>query len=115
MIVFIYICNEIEKNIMRITAIRIISKDGGDFAYFTEIGDLYSKLSGIKSPLGENMEFIEIGKTIQLNNENLKVLDVNLKFENIDFTTYHFAKTEKSTPKNLIIEVIITVEFISKT
>lgn len=96
------------------TNIKIISEDGGDFAYFLEKEDLYSKLSGLKDTFGEDMEFIEIGENIQLNNQILKVIDINLKFENINLQTKHIDKTEKSTPKNLIIEVIITVEFIKK-
>ena len=96
------------------TNISIISQDGGDFACFFELEDMYSKLSGEKDKLGENMEFIEIGKAIQLNNDLLKVTDINLKMENINFETKHHDKTEKSTPKDLIIEIIITVEFIKK-
>jgi hypothetical protein len=94
--------------------ISIISPDGGDFAYFIEKEDLYSKLSGIKDSQGENMEFIEIGDNIQLNNELLKVKNINMKFENIDINTMHFEKTESTTPKNLSIETIITVEFIRR-
>ena len=92
------------------TNIRVVSSDGGDFAYFLEQKDLYASLSGIKDPYGDNMEFIEIGKNILLNEHTLKVVDVNLKFENIDIETKHIQKTEKTTPKNLIIEVVITVE-----
>lgn len=96
------------------TNIRIISPDGGDFAYFLEIEDLYSKLSGEKDALGEDMEFIEIGNNIILNNDILKVIDINLKFENIASNINHFDKSESSTPKNLIIEMIITVQFVEK-
>ncbi|MDC6367222.1 MULTISPECIES: hypothetical protein [Flavobacteriaceae] len=92
------------------TNIKIISPDGGDFAYFTDKKDLYSKLSGVKDEYGENMEFIEIGQHIQLNEHTLKVIDINLKFENIDIKTKHIEKTEESMPENLIIEVVITVE-----
>ncbi|WP_458626492.1 hypothetical protein [Winogradskyella sp. PC D3.3] len=96
------------------TNIRVISTDGGDFGCFFEIEDLYAKLSGVKDTYGENMEFIEIGNHIQLNDNLLKVVDINLKFENIDLTTKHFNKSKNSTPKNLIIEMIITVEFVKK-
>jgi hypothetical protein len=96
------------------TILKIINPDGGDFACFFEKEDLYSKLSGVKDDYGENMEFIEIGDEIQLNNELLKVKNINLKFENIDINTNHQAKSESTTPKDLLIEVIITVEFISK-
>lgn len=96
------------------TNIKIISSGGGDFACFFEKEDLYAKLSGVKDSYGENMEFIEIGDNIQLNNELLKVKDINLKFENIDINTNHLDKSESSTPSNLLIEVIITVEFIRR-
>lgn len=99
---------------MKINAIKIINENGADFAYFTDKDDLYSKLSGIKDPFGENMEFIEIGKTIQLNDDVLKVIDINLKFENIDLYIKHSDKKEKIAPRNLIIEVIITIEFLGK-
>lgn len=94
--------------------ISIISSDGGTFAYFLEVEDLYSKLSGVKNTYRENMEFIEIGKNIQLNDELLKVMNINLKIENIPTETSHFDKSEKSTPKDLNIETIITVKFIQK-
>src|SRR5690554_4332005 len=97
-----------------ISKIRIISQDGGDFAFFFELEDLYSKLSGVKDKYGENMEFIEIGKNIQLDNEILKVKDINLKFENIDANIKHTDKKVNSTPSNLSVEFIITVEFISR-
>ena len=96
------------------TNIKIINKEGSDFAYFTSKEDLYAKLSGVKDTYRENMEFIEIGKNIQLNDEILKVIDINLKFENIGLQIKPFDKTEETTPKNLIIEVIITVKFIER-
>lgn len=96
------------------TNIRIINEEGSDFAYFTSKEDLYAKLSGEKDPYGEDMEFIEIGENIQLNDEILKVIDINLKFENIGLQIKPFDKTEGTTPKNLIIEVIITVKFIER-
>ena len=96
------------------TNIRIDSEDGGNFGYFTEKEDLYSKLSGVKDTLGDNMEFIEIGKNIHLNDKILEVLDINLKFENINLQTQHKDKTEETTPKDLMIELIITVKFIKK-
>ena len=96
------------------TKIKIINDEGGDFAYFQRKEDLYAKLSGVKDPYGEDMEFIEIGKNIQLNDEILKVTNINLKFENIDLQIQPFDKTEDTTPKNLNIEVIITVEFIKR-
>lgn len=97
------------------SSIRIISVNGGDFACFFEKEDLYSKLSGSKDILGNDIEFIEIGKNIQLENQILKVIDINIKFENIDLNKNHMDKTKNSTPKNLIIETIITVEFIRRT
>ena len=97
---------------MKISAIKIINDEGRDFAYFTDQIDLYSKLSGTKDPFNEDMEFIEIGKEIQLNNQILKVKDINLKFENIKFEIKHLDKTVENFPRKLIIEVIITIEFI---
>lgn len=94
------------------TNIRIISTDGGDFANFFEKEDLFSKLSGVKDPQGENMEFIEIGNVIELNNQKLKVININLKFDNINRRLEHSDKTEILTPSNLIIETIITVKAI---
>ncbi|MGC6430752.1 MAG: hypothetical protein ACON5F_06905 [Jejuia sp.] len=93
-----------------VTNIRIISPNGSDFAYFIDKRDLYSKLSGAKDLQGDNMEFIEIGDNIQLNENTFKVLDINIKFENINIETKHIQKTEESMPDDLIIEVIITVE-----
>lgn len=94
--------------------IKIISKDNGVYKCFFEKEDLYSKLSGIKDSLGNNIEFIEIGGNMQLENQLFRVTDINLKFENIDYNIKHNDKTEASTPKNLIIETIITAEFIKR-
>lgn len=94
--------------------VSIISPDGGDFAYFFSKKEMYEKLSGIKDDAGDNMEFIEIGRYIYLNDDKLKVLDINVKFDNIDHNIHHKDKTENSMPKNLIIELIITVQFIEK-
>ena len=52
--------------------------------------------------------------SIYLNDDKLKVLDINVKFDNIDHNIHHKDKTENSMPKNLIIELIITVQFIEK-
>ena len=94
--------------------VSIISPDGGDFAYFFNKREMYEKLSGIKDEVGDNMEFIEIGRYIYLNDDKLKVLDINVKFYNIDHNIHHKYKIEISIPKNLIIELIITVQFIEK-
>ena len=94
--------------------VSIISPDGGDFAYLFSKKEMYEKLSGIKDDIGDNMEFIEIGRYIYLNDDKLKVLDINVKFDNIDHNIHHKDKTENSMPKNLIIELIITVQFIEK-
>ena len=92
------------------TNIKVISSDGGDFANFLEKEDLYSRLSGVKDPNGENMEFIEIGNIIQFNNQNLKVLDINIKLNNIDKTIEHRNKKKSLTPPDLRVSIIITVE-----
>lgn len=96
--------NKIKNNL------RIISTSGGDFACFFEIEDLYSSLSGLKDPLGENMEFIEIGNIIQLNNQKLKVLNINLTLNNISNRITHLEKNDNNFPKNICIETVITVE-----
>ena len=49
--------------------VSIISPDGGDFAYFFSKKEMYEKLSGIKDDVGDNMEFIEIGRYIYLNDD----------------------------------------------
>ena len=99
---------------MKINAIKIINEEGADFAYFTDKLDLYTKLSGAKDSMGENLEFVEIGNTIQLNDEVLKVKNINLKFENVDFEIQHSQKLENPMPTNIIIEVVITVKFVGK-
>jgi hypothetical protein len=93
--------------------IKIISEDGGDFALFFEKEDLFFKLKGFEDPQGEKMEFIEIGKNIILNNQILKVIDINIKFENIKLnrtiTGYDYNKSEF---EDFSIETIITVKYI---
>lgn len=93
-----------------ITNIRVISTDGGDFGYFMDREDLYSKLSGVKDSLGDNIEFIEIGDIIQLNEHSLKVRNINLKLEPINSDISHIQKTQNSTPSDFRIEVVITVD-----
>lgn len=93
------------------TNISIISNEGGDFGYFMELEDLYSKLTGVKDPI-ENMEFIEIGKEIKLNNQVLEVLDINLKFDGIDKNISHQEKRSGLMPSNIIVEIFITVKHV---
>lgn len=93
-----------------ITNIRIISRDDVDFAYFMDQEDLYSKLSGVKDDDGDDMEFIEIGNKIKLNENTLLVKNINLKMEPIDINEKHIEKTTESMPSNFRVEVIITVE-----
>ena len=82
--------------------IKVRSEEGGNFAYFLEKEELYSRLSDIKDNLGNDIEFMEIGENILLDNQMLKVIDINLKFENIHSNIKHNDKTEISTPKNLM-------------
>ena len=58
--------------------VHIISTDGGDFAYFTDKEDLYTKLSGIKDTEGNNMEFIEI-ESIEEIEYNGEVIDLSVE------------------------------------
>lgn len=93
--------------------IKIISEDGGDFALFFDKEDMFFKLKGVEDPNGEKMEFIEIGRNIILNNQILKVIEINIKFENIKLnrtiTGYDYDKSEF---ENFNIETIITVKYI---
>ena len=90
--------------------VHIISTDGGDFDYFTDKEDLYTKLSGIKDTEGNNMEFIEIDNIITLNNQKLRVLNINIKLANIDNNTKHLDKKQSNFPKEFFVETIITVD-----
>ncbi|WP_339714562.1 hypothetical protein [uncultured Kriegella sp.] len=91
------------------TNIRIESEDGGNFGYFMEREDLYSKLSGIKD-INDDMEFIEIGDKIQLNEHTLMVKNIHLEFAPVDLNTRHIEKTEDTMPSNFRIEVVLTVD-----
>lgn len=97
------------------TNIKIIREDESRIDYFLEKQDLYSRLSGVKDSYGENMEFIQIGENIQLEDEIYNVIDINLKFEGINITSKHKDKRKEFTPEDLFIEVIITAELIKST
>ena len=93
--------------------IKIISEDGGDLALFFDKEDMFFKLKGVEDPNGEKMEFIEIGRNINLNNQILKVIDINIKFDNIKLnrtiTGYDYDKSEF---EDFFIETIITVKYL---
>ena len=91
-------------------SISLTDEDGILIDYFSEINDLYSKLSGVKSKFVEDIEFIEIEDDIQFKSQVLRVVNINLKFENIYSQTKRKDKTANSTPKDLIFVVVIIVK-----
>jgi hypothetical protein len=95
-------------------SISLTDEDGILIDYFSEINDLYSKLSGVKSKFVEDIEFIEIEDDIQFKSQVLRVVNINLKFENIYSQTKHKDKTANSTPKDLIFVVVIIVKNIAE-
>jgi len=95
-------------------SISLTDEDGILIDYFSEINDLYSKLSGVKSKFVEDIEFIEIEDDIQFKSQVLRVVNINLKFENIYSQTKRKDKTANSTPKDLIFVVVIIVKNIAE-
>lgn len=95
-------------------SISLINENEEKIEYFYEINDLYSRLSGVKCKFGDDIEFIEIGNDIQLDNLILRVIDINLKFENIYSQTKHKDKSANSIPKDLITVLVITVKNIGE-
>ena len=91
--------------------IKIITEGNVDLAYFTDKEDIFFKLKGVEDPQGENMEFIEIGKTIILNDQELIVKDINIKFEDIKINRkLNKFEINKDEFKDFFVETIVTVK-----
>ena len=90
--------------------IRIINQEGGSLAYFTDKKDMYTKLSGIKDSKGENAEFFEVGKKLQLNDNIFEIRNINVKSVDINNHISHSNKSNDNFSSEYYLELILTVE-----
>lgn len=91
--------------------IRIAHKEGADIAYFTDITDLYTNLSGKKDNIDTLTEFIQVGDIIQYKDKNLKVVEVYLRLQQIDFGIEHIMKNKENLNSRMNIQVEIFIEY----
>lgn len=91
--------------------IRIAHKDGADLAFFTELCNLYTSLSGTKDSIETNSEFIQQGDIIQLNGKELKVVEVILRLENIENEMEPNMKLSSNMNKRFKTQIDIFIEY----
>lgn len=91
--------------------IRLAHKDGADLAFFTELSDLYTSLSGIKDNVETTSEFIQLDDIILLNGKELKVVDITFRLENISNEITSEIKAVSNMNSNFKTQIDILIEY----